>query len=177
MNHIIKPIVLMGFMGSGKSTLGTRLAAKLDMPFTDLDRRIESAAGKTIPEIFGELGESAFRELESEALIRVFHEPIQVIAIGGGAPCREDHISLIKEQSVSVYLKISVDALFNRLWKQSPGRPLIAGKNPEELKSFIDNLLTTRERFYCQADIILESDQITVNQILTELTRTGLSAG
>ena len=159
----------MGFMGSGKSTLGQSLSEHLGLPFTDLDRLIESSAGKSIPQIFSEMGEPAFREMESESLKRVLVKPAQVIAIGGGAPCREDHIRLIRERSTSVYLKISVEELFNRLWEQSPGRPLIAGKSPQELRTFIASLLRAREPYYTQANIILESDCLTAEELLQAL--------
>lgn len=161
-----RPVVLVGFMGSGKSTLGQELAVKVNRVFTDLDKVIESSAGMTIPEIFEKAGESHFRKLESEALEQVLADPEQVIAIGGGAPCNGHNICLIKEKSISIYLKISVEELFNRLTSSDIPRPLLVGKNNHEIRLFIAELLQSREFFYNQADMILESDRISVEMLL-----------
>ncbi|MFA5814577.1 MAG: shikimate kinase [Bacteroidales bacterium] len=166
---IDKPIVLLGFMGSGKSTLGKQLAASLGWTFTDLDRFIEAEENRTIPEIFEQDGEATFRKLESNALNKVLAYPHQVIAIGGGAPCHPGNMQLIKEKSLSIYLKISETQLLHRLaWSSTP-RPLLKGKTESETQSFIADLLANREPFYLEADIIIESDAITTGMILSKL--------
>lgn len=165
-----KPLVLMGFMGSGKSTLGRRLAEILDIEFTDLDKAIEINAGMSIPEIFQKSGEPEFRKLESEALSKVLDKSRQVIAIGGGAPCNKKNIKLIKEKSISLYLKISIDELLRRLTLSDTPRPLLAGRNQEGIRIFISELLESREKYYLQADLVVESDSITAEYLAGRLT-------
>jgi shikimate kinase len=161
-----KPIVLLGFMGSGKSTLGKQLARSLKLKFIDLDKHIESETGRTVQEIFVSEGESLFRDLEGKYLAELLDQPSQVIAIGGGAPCNNRNISLIRKKSISVYLKISVTELFLRISHSPTPRPLLAGKTGAEMESYIAKLLETREKYYNQADIILKSDCITTDKLL-----------
>ena len=165
----IKPIVLMGFMGSGKSTLGRKVAAELNRTFIDLDRFIEAEENRNIPDIFEKDGEAAFRKLEANALKRILAHPHQVISIGGGAPCNPVNLRQIKEMAVSVYLKISEPELLKRLVYSSTERPLLKGKSEDEIRSLISGLLAAREPFYIQADIIIESDAITPGMILSHL--------
>ena len=164
-----KPVVLLGFMGSGKSTLGKQLADTIGWIFTDLDRFIETGENRTIADIFEKDGESVFRKLEANALKRVLSYNRQVIAIGGGAPCHPGNLDLIREKSVSVYLKISEQQLLHRLAGSSTNRPLLRGKSESEVQSLITDLLAFREPFYLTADIIIESDEITVGMILSQL--------
>jgi shikimate kinase len=160
-----KPIVLLGFMGSGKSTLGKQLSTLLGWVFVDLDRFVETSEKRTIPDIFEKDGEQVFRRLESNALKDVLKYPNQVIAIGGGTPCQPENLNLIKEKSVSVYLKISDSQLATRLTNSTNQRPLLKGKSESEINISIRDLLAAREPFYNQADIIIESDVITAEMI------------
>ncbi len=169
MNLPVKPVVLLGFMGSGKSTLGKQLAALLGWDFIDLDRFIETHENRSIPEIFNQDGEATFRKIESIALQKVLAYNCQVIALGGGAPCQPENLKLIKEKSLSVYLKISETQLFIRLAYSNTPRPLLNGKSESETQTFIADLLTAREPFYDQADIIIESDTITPEMVLSKL--------
>lgn len=164
-----KPIVLLGFMGSGKSTLGRQLAHQLKLEFIDLDRQVEIKAGLSIPEIFTHLGEKKFREIESQVLREVLEGESGIIAIGGGTPCNELNIRVIKQNSVSVYLKISATELTRRLASSPTPRPLLEGKTQEEAAKFIADLLHQRETYYNQANLILESDTITPDQLLNAL--------
>jgi shikimate kinase len=166
-----KPIVLMGFMGSGKTTLGKQLAALLGFTFIDLDRFIETEENRTISEIFERDGEVAFRRLESNALNRILNHPNQVISIGGGAPCQPGNMDLIRGKSLSVYLKVSEPELLQRLARSSTSRPLLSGKSESEMQSVICTLLESRESYYRQAHIIMESDAISPSMILSELER------
>lgn len=156
-------------MGSGKSTLGKQLAALLGRTFTDLDRFIEIRENRTISEIFRQEGETAFRNIESKALAEVLAYPNQVIAIGGGAPCHKANMEMIRKKSLSVYLKISEPQLNFRLVHSITPRPLLKGKTESEIQALISGLLAARELFYCQADIIMESDAITAEMVLSEL--------
>ncbi|OFY56816.1 MAG: hypothetical protein A2X22_11755 [Bacteroidetes bacterium GWF2_49_14] len=164
-----KPIVLLGFMGSGKSTLGRQLAHQLRVEFVDLDRQVEINAGISIPEIFAHLGEKKFREIESQVLREALDVQSGIIAIGGGAPCNEINIRLIKQKTVSVYLKISIPELAARLASSPTPRPLLEGKTLEETMKSIVDLLNQRETYYNQADLILESDSITPALLLNAL--------
>lgn len=164
-----KPIVLLGFMGSGKTTLGKKLAASLDRTFIDLDRFIEAEENRTIPEIFRQDGEPAFRRLESDALKKILEEKDLVIAIGGGAPCSGDNLGLIKEKAISFYLKVSEPELLHRLTFSTTERPLLKGKSESEKQIFIADLLAARESYYKQADVIIESDGITPEMILLKV--------
>jgi shikimate kinase len=166
---IDKPIVLLGFMGSGKSTLGHQLAKSLEWTFIDLDRFIETEEYRTIADIFEKEGEAFFRKIESNALKRILNHRQQVIAIGGGAACQQVNLDLIKKQSLSVYLKISEPELLHRLAMSSTPRPLLQDKSESEKQSIIVSLLAKREPFYLQADIIIESDAITPKMIISEL--------
>lgn len=161
-----KPIILMGFMGSGKSTLGKQLARSLKLDFTDLDKYIESETGRSVQEIFSIEGENSFRRLEGQYLAELLIRTAGVIAIGGGAPCNDEHIRLIKERALSVYLKISVPELYLRISLSKTPRPLMAGKTGAEMENYIFTLLETREKYYNQADIIMESDCITPDTLL-----------
>jgi shikimate kinase len=164
-----KPIVLLGFMGSGKSTLGKKLAGLIGWTFIDLDRFIETQEGSLIPEIFDKAGEAFFRTLETEALQKVLNSSFTVIAIGGGAPCNAKNMELIKTKAQSVYLKVSVPQLCYRLVHTSTPRPLLQGKSEAEIERFIAELLDNREPYYLQSDTIIESDFISPEMIQSRL--------
>jgi len=156
-------------MGSGKSTLGKQLALLLGWSYTDLDRFIETEENRTIADIFEKNNESGFRKLEANALKRVISYSRQVIAIGGGAPCFPGNLEVIKEKSLSIYLKISESQLLLRLSGSPTNRPLLNGKSESETQNLITDLLLLREPFYLKADIVIESDEITVGMILSHL--------
>lgn len=156
----------MGFMGSGKSTIGRQLAKALHLEFIDLDRFIEDAEGKSIPEIFRQQGEAEFRQIESLALENALAQPNRLIALGGGTPCQPGAIRLIREKSFSIYLKISLEELVRRLAGSPVDRPLLFGKTSEEIREFAEGMLAVRESFYLQADRVMESDSITIEELL-----------
>ncbi len=161
-----RSIVLMGMMGSGKSTLGIRLATALNRTYTDLDTLIEGLAGQSITEIFNNQGEEVFRIFESEALTMAIDQPKRVISLGGGTPCFGSNLELILKKSFSVYLKCSQEELFRRLASSKTVRPLTAGKSNDELKTLITGLLKLREPYYMQANLIAESDRLSLTQLL-----------
>ena len=164
-------IFLIGFMGSGKSTLGKRLANKLDVTFFDLDIEIENQEGLSVNEIFNQKGEEYFRKIESDVLKRITAEHSKfVLALGGGTPCFNDNISVINHNGKSVYLKYNAGMLYSRLVNAKADRPLLKGKTDEELKAFIEQKLTEREIFYNQSEFIIESDNIKVEIILELLS-------
>lgn len=149
------PIFLMGFMGSGKSSFGKKLANQLDIKHLDLDDLIEQESGRSISEIFEAKGESYFRRLESEALKKVIHEKA-VVSLGGGTPCKDENLSIIKENGTSLYLKKDLHILVSRLMDSKKKRPLIEGKNRKALTQYITKTLKAREGYYRQADITIQ---------------------
>ncbi|MFA9392658.1 MAG: shikimate kinase [Prolixibacteraceae bacterium] len=160
-------IYLIGYMGSGKSTVGKGLAKALNLTFVDMDDHIEERNFKSIPKIFAEDGEAAFRKMEQKALHELSTFENIVIATGGGAPCFFDNIEVIKQTGKSIYLKGSPRIIAERLLQSKIDRPLIKGKTEDELVAFIDDTLHQREKWYKQADIVLDFDHdITTSEVL-----------
>ena len=153
----MRAIVLVGMMGSGKSSVGRRLAARLGLPFVDADTEIETAAHMTIPEIFAQRGEAEFREGERRVISRVLttRAPL-VLATGGGAFMNAETRARVKELGISVWLKAEPDVLMRRVRKRS-NRPLLQTADPE---ATLRRMLAEREPVYALADItILSSDE------------------
>lgn len=144
-------IYLIGYMGSGKSHLGWKLANHLGVQFVDMDNYIEERNCKTIPQIFAEEGEAEFRKKEQKALEELAEFTDLVIATGGGAPCFFDNIDLMNATGKTIYLNINPSILADRLLSSKTERPLIKGKSREELVAFIDETLKKRNEFYSQA--------------------------
>lgn len=145
-------IFLLGFMGSGKSYTGKRLAKKLQYPFVDLDDWIELNEKKKISEIFRTEGESAFRLSEQKALHEMLQFEKAVIATGGGVPCFFDNLKWMNHNGLTIYLKTPVEILVNRLIDEKMHRPLI--REVDDLSQFIKEKLQERESFYNKASII-----------------------
>jgi shikimate kinase len=153
-----KPIFLLGFMGSGKTSIGRKLANNLNLNFFDLDLVIEEKFQKSITELFAEEGEKAFRIIENESLHKICSNSDCVISLGGGTPCFENNMKLIKNTGTSVYLKLDESILVGRLRLKKEKRPLIAKLSDQEISNFVQERLKEREVFYKQADFILESN-------------------
>jgi shikimate kinase len=147
-------IYLIGFMGSGKTTVGKKLASKLRWSFIDLDHRIEMKTGMEIARIFSEKGESFFRELESETLMRLDNDERTVISTGGGTPCYNNNMDFMIATGLTVYLKMTPAQLKLRLMRSSHERPLIKNIGIDELERFISNKLSEREEWYSRSEII-----------------------
>ena len=146
-----KKIILLGFMGCGKSTIGKALAKKLHNDFIDLDDEIEKAAQMSISKIFEKYGEQHFREQETKTLIKVLaHNKEIVLALGGGTPCHNNNLRLINTYP-SFYIRCGVDVLTKRLQKEKAHRPVIAAQTKASLKSFIAKKLGERRAFYNKA--------------------------
>ncbi len=164
---------LIGFMGSGKTYVGKRIAQELDLPFYDLDEYIEEKEGKSISDIFQSKGEDYFRQIERMCLRDFGIIGDAVIACGGGTPCFFDNLEWINTIGVSIYLQTPTKLLVERLAKKQAQRPLIAGKSKSELKSFIEEQLKKRVAFYKKATIIYHQhneDDDVVGEILTHLS-------
>lgn len=145
-------------MGSGKTTIGKLLAKKLDLQFIDVDVFIENRYRKSISAIFEERGEEGFRKIERQTLLEIIEFEDFVISTGGGLPCFFNNMDLMNESGITIYLKASVEELVNRLCSGKQNRPLIKGKNPEELKDFVSTNLNKREAFYNKAITTFEFD-------------------
>lgn len=147
-------VVLVGMPGSGKSSIGRRLAPKLGMDFVDADAEIVKAAnGMTIPEIFARHGEAEFRSLETRVIGRLLEEKPAVIATGGGAFMNAATRAAARKRGVSVWLKADIPVLMRRV-KRKNDRPLLRGENPEGV---LKKLLSEREQTYAEADIVITS--------------------
>lgn len=153
-------IVLIGFMGSGKSTIGKLLSTHLKRPLIDTDLEIEKSEGRSIADIFEQEGEVYFRKIESKTLQDALQsKEAAIISVGGGAPCFLQGISYIKKYSFSFYLKVGRSVLLRRI-NGDKSRPLAGDKTKSELKQFIDKSLREREKFYKSANqTILAYDQ------------------
>ena len=144
-------VVLIGYMGAGKTTLGKALAQLMGLKFYDLDWWIEEKAGNTITKIFAQQGEDAFREMERQALHEVLEKDNIVLSVGGGTPGFFDNIDYMNHQANTIYLNASVDTLKAHIRMGGSKRPLVDGKNDEELTGYIKASLQKREAFYQQA--------------------------
>ena len=152
-------IFLIGFMGSGKSTVGRLLARKFQLDFIDLDTEIEKNTGLTINEIFTQKGETAFREIEHRQLTNVLKRKGFICATGGGAPCYHGNMDRMNGGGHTFYLNTGVTELLKRLQKETETRPLLQQKDHEELKIYISQKLKERTPFYKQAKHIISAEQ------------------
>jgi shikimate kinase len=150
-----RTIALVGLMGAGKSTVGRRLAQQLRMPFRDADAEIEAAAGRTISEIFRDMGEKAFRDGERRVIARLLEEPPHVLATGGGAFIDDETRALINARTVSVWLKADLEILAQRVGRRD-SRPLIAGKDPMDV---LRAQAEARYPAYAEAHITVETGE------------------
>jgi len=161
-----KRIILIGYMASGKTTLGKKLANKLNIPFIDVDAKIEELEGCSISEIFLHKGEKGFRLLETDFLKTYSFTDSFVLSTGGGMPCFNDNMKLLNTLGTTFYLKRPVKELVNRLVSAKEKRPLVEGKSIEELESFINETLLLRSPFYESSQYILNRENQTVEEII-----------
>ena len=167
--NISRPIVLIGLMGAGKSTVGRRLAKKLGLAFIDSDDEIEKAAGCTIEDIFELYGEAAFRQGEKRVMERLLDEPPMVLATGGGAFMNADIRTKVLAKGTTVWLKAGLEALFERTSRRG-GRPLL---NTDDPRKTLEKLINERYPVYEEAPIIIDTDletlESTVDRIVDAL--------
>ena len=160
-----RPIVLIGLMGAGKTTIGRRLAQRLAMNFADADQEIEQAAGKTIPEIFEDHGEDHFRDGERRVIARLLQSGQQVIATGGGAFMNAETRQNIRDHAVSVWLRADFDLLMKRVRRRSH-RPLLRTADPDAV---MRKLIEERYPVYGEADVIVDSRDVPHNSIVSDV--------
>ena len=147
----MRRIIIIGYMGAGKTTVGRALAAELGIEFYDLDRYIESRMRKTVKQLFDEVGEEGFRKIEHNMLHEVAEFENVVISCGGGTPCFFDNMAYMNQQGDTVYLKASPEILYKHLKMGKSVRPLLLNKTPEEVQVFITEQLANREPYYSRA--------------------------
>jgi len=171
LNSIDRSIVLVGLMGSGKTKIGRRLAAHLDLPFHDSDAEFELASGCTISDYFSKHGEPAFRKGERKVIKRLLNGPPCVLATGGGAFCEPETRASIKEKGISIWLRADLDLLVRRTSGRDH-RPLLKQGDPKQV---LAKLIEVRYPFYSQADIVVDSTDeppdvtlLTVTSALTQ---------
>ncbi len=152
----MKRIILVGFMGSGKTTVGRQLAMALGLSFYDLDWYIEMRYHRSVAQIFKERGEEGFRELERNMLHEAAEFENVVLSCGGGTPCFFDNMDYMNSLAETVYLKARPDVLAMHLKMGKVERPLIKGKTEQELLEYIENVLEQREPYYSKAKHILD---------------------
>jgi shikimate kinase len=158
-------VFLIGFMGSGKTTLGRKLASRMEYEFIDLDHVLEAQAGMTIAEYFAEFGEDAFRKLESEVLTNTDYPKNAVISTGGGLPCFFDNMQWMNAHGKTVYIKLSPKTLADRLENEKTERPLLREKHGDDLVKFITEKLAERDEFYSQAKVITDGLSLTPEKL------------
>ena len=144
-------IILIGYMGAGKTTVGKALARELGLSFYDLDWYIENRRRKKISQIFSEIGEEGFRQIENNMLHEVAEFEDVVISCGGGTPCFFDNMDYMNRQGHVVYLKATPETLYKHLLMAKVERPLLKDKTPDELIAYITHHLKEREPFYTKA--------------------------
>src|SRR5712691_13172886 len=164
-----RTIVLVGLMGAGKTKIGRRLAARLNLPFFDSDCEIETAAGETIEEIFRYRGEAVFRDGERRVIARLLAQPMHVLATGGGAFMDPATRALILRRGVSVWLRADLDVLAARVARRS-NRPLLQQQDP---RAVLAELIERRHPIYAEADVVIDSGEgpvdVTTNRVIAAL--------
>ena len=149
-------IILIGYMGAGKTTVGKQLADNLGLMFYDLDWYITSRMHRTVAQIFEESGEEGFRKVEHNMLHEVAEFENVVLSCGGGTPCFFDNMDYLNRQGETVYLKATPEVLYAHLKMGKTVRPLLLNKTPEEVKAFVKEQLAQREPYYLKAKHVLD---------------------
>lgn len=167
----MEKIILIGYMGAGKTSLGRLLADSLNIRFINSDSEIEQQTGMTIGQIFELYGEDYFRNLEKEFLRTFNAQDSFILATGGGTPCYNDQMTVLNTLGTTVYLQCSNETLFSRLKNERDHRPLIAGLSDDELRDAIDYRMAQREKIYQLAHITLPENEQTIEALSQHLHR------
>ena len=164
----MKTTFLIGYMGSGKTTLGRAVSARTGVRFIDLDDYIERREGCTIREIFASRGEEAFRDIERRALAEVSEMADTLVACGGGTPCFGDNMEVMNSRGLTVYLDAPHSSLFSRLKEGRAARPLIASLSDDELGEFIRKQMDWRSPYYTRATLSFDSSRLETPEQVNE---------
>jgi shikimate kinase len=175
---LTKTVALVGMMGAGKTSIGKRLAARLEVAFADADHEIEAAAGMTVAEIFAKYGEAEFRRLERSVIARLLHDRPHVLATGGGAYMDGATRAAMKICAFTIWLKAPIDILLGRVRKRQEHdqtRPLLAN---DDMRGTLERISAEREPVYALADMVLESGDephaVLLEKIIAALTAHGI---
>jgi shikimate kinase len=163
--------ILIGFMGSGKSTLGKLLAEKLMLDFLDTDDMIEKNEKMSINEIFESKGEEAFRAFEADLVQNLSVRRDYVLSVGGGLPAIEGMMQKLNEMGTTIYLKVSNEELVRRLTFDAEHRPLIKGMDQKQLEALVKERLAVREQYYEKAKLVVNGDQLTLETLYNSLSK------
>jgi shikimate kinase len=166
-------LILVGYMGAGKSTIGLLLAQKTAKNFLDLDQIITKNEGKSIPEIFAANGELYFRKLEHQLLKEIVETQSNfVLSLGGGTPCyANNHLVYQRADCSAIYLKASIETLVHRVAQEPEKRPLLMHIADESLENFIAKQLFERSYYYNQANLVIAVDHLSPEQITTAISQ------
>lgn len=167
-------LFLMGFMASGKSSLGKKLALQLNMPFIETDALIERKAGCSISSIFSQKGENYFRELESQVLREIDFNENQVISLGGGTACSDENLSFIQSKGTTIYFQVPIPVLIGRLRQKRDKRPLTSNLNDDEIASMVKEKMALRIPYYEKAKLIFDAQDRDLKKLLEALQRHSL---
>jgi shikimate kinase len=174
MGSLNRTVALVGIMGAGKSSIGRRLATRLEVPFRDADAEIEAAAGCSIPEIFARFGEPEFRDGERRVIQRLLKDAPHVLATGGGALLNAETRARIANETFSIWLRAPLDLLVARVERRDT-RPLLRDGNP---RATLEKLLQEREPLYAQANLVIDAEDgphhVAVDRIVKVLTQQGI---
>ncbi len=162
-------LFIIGYKSSGKTTIGKKLAQRLNMEFIDLDDVIELRESKTVPEIYTEKGDAEFRKMEWEALNEIVKKDNIVVSTGGGAPCHCNNMNLMEKYGEVLYIHLDNDTLVSRLKHATKDRPIVLNKSDEELREYVADLRNRCEHHYTRAKYIVEGKDITVERIINAL--------
>lgn len=164
-------IFIIGYMGAGKTTLGKRLAEKLNYQFCDLDEMLEISTGYSIAAYFEKSGEASFRLKERDILISHLNDTDTVIATGGGTACYADNIELMNKKGITIFIDTDLEVILDRLSGKTHDRPLLKTIPPEQLPSFISDHLKIRKEFYSRADIRIGGGEVDLDSLAEEVSK------
>ncbi|HYX07488.1 MAG TPA: shikimate kinase [Bacteroidales bacterium] len=163
-------IFLIGFMGSGKTTAGKKLAKKAGFSFLDMDKEIEKKHNLKVGQIFEERGEEIFRQFERDMLHEITVKDDMVVSTGGGVPCYYDNMEFMNNNGITVYLRLDPSSLVKRLEEAKTDRPLIKDRNHQQLIEYVTSKLAEREEYYNQASHVIDARNLKISTLL-ELLR------
>jgi len=158
-------IILVGYMGSGKTTIGNKLASKLGLTIVDTDKEIERLTNSSIEHIFEQKGEEYFRTLEKQLILKLNKRDNLLVSTGGGLPCFNNMMLALKELGTTIYLERTAKELAQRIVQSPKQRPIVKDKTLQELVPFIDNMLKIRNQYYQQAHIIVKRNNQNINNM------------
>jgi len=159
-------IFIIGYMCSGKSTVGKRLAQKLNYSFIDLDFYFEKKFHISVDDFFTKYGENAFRKIETQLLNEILVKDNIVISTGGGTPCFNENMNVMRKNGVSIYLKMHINSLKDRIINSKKKRPLLKNITNENVTDFLSNHLNEREAFYQQADYTVKGENADIEEMV-----------